>query len=124
MPGEPIVIATLHENYDLATDSGPSSQAGIDLLNTLTDPVFWILDMRYLKFDLAALVQGAAVLARNPSSIYRHPMIREVIMVSENAPAAVKLAAEGLNSEIYGYVKACVMDSVDEAIAYARAQIG
>jgi len=33
----------------------------------------------------------------------------------------VEMAAEGLNSERFGYIKARVFASVEEALAYARA---
>lgn len=123
LPGEPIVIATLSDKYNFSTDSGPSSQAGIKVLNTMSTPVFWILDMRHLTVDLELLMRGAAVTARDSSSIYRHPMVREVIFVFPEVSEVLQLGAKGLNSEAFGFIKASVMDSVDAAIAYARSKL-
>ncbi len=121
VPGEPIVVVTLKEGYNVMVDAPESSQAGITVLNSLDEQVFWILDMRALQLDLDLLIQGAAQTALNPNSIYRHPNIREVLFVFDRITDVVEMAAEGLNSERFGYIKARVFASVEEALAYARA---
>jgi len=120
VPNEPVIIAALHEGYDMVNDMPASSATAIALLDQESEPVFYVVDLTALRLDLDSIINGANGASGSEGSIYRHPMVREVIFVSEQD--FVPAVAEGLNSAPFGHVKARAVPSMDEAWAYIHGE--
>ncbi len=119
--GEPIIVAAIHEDYVPRRDIAQSDAEAITLLDTCTAPVFLIIDVRSFKQitmdDIFLAVKHSSY---GDDSLYRHPMLREVIFISTNP--AVKTATEGLSHAAFGEIKARTVDTLEAALAYARQQ--
>ncbi len=117
MPGRPIIIATIHEDYVPQRDIAQSNADGIALLNTCETPIHYIIDIRALKnVPLEDLLMAVNCSSKAPDSLYRHPLLDEIIFVTTDI--LVQAAAPGLGEAIFGGVQACTFPTIDEAISY------
>ena len=119
LPGEPIIVLTLDRAYNFVTDFPKSYAQVYALLECAAEPVFYITDVTNASFDLDTIILAANKTSGEKSGTFRHPKIKGVILVTTDD--ALHLAAQGLTSEIYGNVPARAFDTLDEALAYARA---
>lgn len=119
LPGEPIILATIHEDYVPKRDIVQSDAEGIRLLDTCQEPVFYIIDIRALtKITMDDVFLAVKHSAQDATSLFRHPNIRELLFVSTNP--TVKTATEGLSHAAFGKINARTVDTLEEALAYAR----
>ena len=119
LPDEPIMIVTLPANYRMETDFQGASVQYQQVLDSAQEKVYWIVDTREWLFDLEQLMLGATTVARGEGSIYHHPNIKQVLYVTTNE--ILPAAAKGLASDAFGHLDIKIFGSVDDAIAYARA---
>jgi len=120
LPCEPITVYTA-QSSDL-DHMEQNNQIMLDMLDQLSAPVFHIADMRPIKLNVDSLMQLAASVAYGEHSVLRHPMIKELILVTDSR--LIAMAGDGLSSDIYGNLPVKIFGSLDEALQYARAQIG
>lgn len=118
LPGEPIITVTIHEGYDLQRDIAASTATGIALLDQQTEPVTYIVDLRNFPMDFEKVLRGTSVTAGSEHSLYRHPMIRQLIFVSEQL--IIDLSAQGLKNDAFGNINARVFKTMDDALKHAR----
>lgn len=118
LPNEPVVLVTLHQGYDMLRDLPESSAVAIDLLDQQPEPVFYIVDLREIEIDMDVIVNGTNGASGRQGSLYRHPMVGEVLFVS--AQAFVSHVAAGLNTDAFGNVRARAFATLDEAFDYVR----
>jgi hypothetical protein len=116
--GEPVILIQFHTDFDAHTEAQKAFEASAQLLSEQTEPVFTIWDVRKSVSDLQSIMEGANVSRTNAT----HPNERGSIVVTDNE--IVKLAMQGLNSEVYGNVVIPVFEDIDGALAYVRQQIG
>ena len=119
LPNEPIVIMTVTGNVADLSKAEQDRQQLNSLLDAVSEPVFFVLDLSNIQINVADLSQGASAAYLGDNPTLKHPNIREILHVSENL--ALEFAAEGLDSETFGHVKVRRFASLDEALAYARA---
>jgi len=119
LPNEPIILRILGADIQSEQEMKAGMLADIKLLDTQSEPVFLILDMTNspVTRTLDSVAVGANMATRQ-LPLFKHRNVREVVFVTTNR--MMSLVAEGLDSEIYGYVKARAVGTVDEALAYAR----
>ena len=122
LPDEPIVKVTLLAGFDFGDDMVEGNKPSFELLDSLDNPVFWILDMRQAKLGLEQLISSASMMTRGERPLWKHPMIRQTVIVS-NA-SMIQLAAKGLNSDIFGNIAVKVFGTTEEAVDYARSNTG
>ena len=67
-----------------------------------------------------SLIEGTRQSAGNPNSAWHHPMIRQVVLVTNWK--VLKAAAAGFDSDPFGNLKVPTFATLDEALDYARAQ--
>lgn len=121
LPGEPIVIVTIFKDYSIARDMPLSDAEGRILLETLDEPVFYITDITRFTPSMDDLLLGANRGARGEDPMWHHPKIREMVFVSPST--LIHVAAKGMNTVTFGNLKVQVFRTVDEALAYCRAEI-
>lgn len=120
LPGEPITIYTAPENADL-DDLPAASRLLTDVLDQQQEPVYHIANMlgvRLLDPEGLRTLAMNAVLGKE--ALFRHPMIKEVIIVSSDP--ALLMTAEALDTALSPF-RIRVFRSLDEALKYARSQI-
>ncbi|NDJ75069.1 MAG: hypothetical protein GYB65_02325 [Chloroflexi bacterium] len=125
LPNEPIVIVTMTAEFDTQRDLSPGNPKAYNYFEAnpdgITAPVFFINDFSAATLTLEDLIFGATVTSRSAKSVYHHPLVREVIMIPSSD--LHKAAAEGLRSDVFGNVALQIIDTLEEALAYARQQI-
>ena len=121
LPGELIILGQATAEWNSTTDLAAFTQHLLMLLRDATEPVYWIADMTAWKPDISELIITAHEIARTTNAIARHPMLRQVIVISQNK--AVEMSAKGLNSQAFGFVSMAVFPSVEAALEYARERV-
>jgi hypothetical protein len=115
--GEPIIIETWDANYDPAEEGPKASQEIIRMMDTINEPTVVIVDMRAMALtfnDILLMAQAAS----SRSAPAHHPLQRRRIIITDSS--IVSLAAQGLDSELFGRIKVDIATSMDEALEIAR----
>jgi hypothetical protein len=121
LPGEPILISVMGEAYDIGRDVSASAQQLLDLLETMDVPVFLVADMREIRANFGDVVAGLGAATRGEAAVFRHPNIREVVVVTTSD--LLGMGAKALGQLQYGGLRASVFESLDEALAYVRDRV-
>lgn len=116
---EPIMILTVTGSIADLGDSEQERTQLISLLDAVSEPVFFILDMSNAKLNLDRLMRGSHDAYLGASPTFKHPNIREILQVSDDP--GLELAASGLDSDLFGNVRIQQFKTLDAALAYARA---
>jgi hypothetical protein len=117
LPGEPILVETWDANFDVAKDGRRASQEIIEKMEELNQMVVVIVDMRAAKLsfdDILMMAQSAS----GKDAPARHPLQRRRIIVTDSS--IVSLAAQGLDSEVFGHIAVDIATSMEEALDKAR----
>lgn len=115
---EPIMIVRLVE-VDQLQPSMPTTGAEVAaILDSVSEPVFLILDMSNIKISLDTLVSSTNR-AVGIDKFLTHPNVSELLDVTTNP--MLRLAAKGTASKVFGNIKTQVFDTLEDALAYARA---
>ncbi|MBN1313346.1 MAG: hypothetical protein JXB30_18210 [Anaerolineae bacterium] len=122
LPDEPIVVVWLSSSVhiDSLEIYQERTHQTIELLDSMEEPVYYVYDLSEAKLNIAEIVLGANKGAGSSASSLRHPNVKEVLVVTQSN--LIKLAAKGLNTEIFGFVPVSVFDTLDEALEYAHSQ--
>lgn len=119
LPDEPIVIVSFAE-----FDPDPLRSESLDLqiaafLDTVSTPVFLVLDMTGHSQSLDDMVLGFAEAIRGDNPVLKHPNLREIVQVASDM--VFERVAEGMDNELFGNIKVRSFDTLEDALAYARA---
>ena len=115
---EPAVILTLEKDFNFKTDLELATPEALDILNQCTEPVFWVVHI-LASMDVEDLLLGTAVVSQGPSALWRHPMIKEVLLISPQA--IVQASAPALSGDVFGNLNVRPFESLDDALAYIHA---
>jgi len=118
LPGEPIVLFTALEGYRISADLPASIEAAVTLINRQSQPVYYIQNLVQMAADMNEVALAANMLARNESPLYHHPNIGLVIVVTGDP--TIKMAFQGMHSQMYGNLESASFDTLDEALEFAR----
>lgn len=121
-PDAPIMIFTMRQDYNMATDAPAFAQEIAALAPSWPEPVFLIMVEDGYRPGLQDIMVGASVAARGENPVFHNPGIREVLYVTPDKMG--QLALKGLNSPIFGHTMVKVFDTREEALAYARSSLG
>jgi hypothetical protein len=120
-PDEPIVMQTMSPDYQLLVEFPQDHPKLYALLEQLSHPVFWIVDISAVtELSIEDLLKGTELVATGDKPLYRHRNIREVIYVSDRN--MIKMAASGLGHNNLGNIKIQVFDNLEIALKYVREQ--
>jgi hypothetical protein len=114
----PALLLTLSSQYNLFEDFPRSYAAVTELLDSAEQPVYYILDLTDVPFDMTTIIQGAANTSRDTQGTFHHPNVRAVLLISPHE--VIHFAAQGLREEVYGQVTAQTFYTLDDALAYMR----
>jgi hypothetical protein len=68
--------------------------------------------------DVEDLLLATSDISQGPNAIWRHPKIREVLLISPQA--IVQAAAPALSGDAFGNLNVRLFESLDEALACIR----
>ncbi len=119
----PIMMTRFEETFVFLEDAMAYTIAVKQCLDAQESPVFYLFDLtQWNRMSFEELMQAAAQAARGKESNFHHPMNRFTLIISSDK--LVSMSAEGMtNSEAYGNAKIKVFNSMEAAMAYARAQL-
>lgn len=118
LPNENIVICTIRQDYDMATDAPHFAQEVEELASSRSEPFYLIVVEDGYSAGLNDVIVGANVATRGEHPVFRNPGVREVLYVTPNK--MTQLALKGLNSPIFGNTMVKVFGTREEALAHAR----
>ncbi len=113
------VLMVLHADYDYATEMTKSTQEAMKLLDGLAKPAYYISDMSAVRFTLEQTIEGTNAAARGDNPLLHHRNIKQALMVVGDA--LQQMAVKGLTSETFGNTNIRIFATLQEALAYARA---
>lgn len=119
-PEKSIIVLTLADDYDLVREIAYSNQAVKDILS-IRKGRYTLITVIHPKLTIEEIMHGANTVGRGRDSLWHHPQIRQVILVSDDD--AIKHAAAGMASTAFGNLNVLVCPSVDAAFVLARAWV-
>ena len=129
---EPIIHYKLGADYSIVAESAAAEAEVIALVAAQVEPVYVIFDFSQVKLGLEDVVQGSNMLVsgvgakrhagEKTQGIFDQPNMRQMIMVTDSR--LIQMAAKGMNSPIFGNQNIVVCATPEEALAYARSQVG
>lgn len=118
-PNDPIVISILHEGFNFDTDAAASTEAVLQLLNTVTEPVYFIADTSQVQFSMYDTLKGSTMAAQGDNPLFHHPNIKQVLLVVGDSVLQA-MTAEGMQADIYGNVNIKSFAKLEDALTFAR----
>lgn len=118
LDGEPIVIWAFTEEYSPKAHMAAANEDALSIFESAAEPVIIIADLRDFKLTIDEMLFGANFGARGSSSAWRHPNIRETVVISSSP--LVQMAIKGLDSATFGHMKIKVVATLEDALEYAR----
>jgi len=120
LPDLPVVVSRILPGYDVA-EMNVSREEVRKHLDAANQPVFYILDITQTEFNFDAILRASSMGARDQSSVWLHPNIRQVIFISELE--VVHRSVAGMDSAAFGNFKAVTFRTFDEALDHIRSEI-
>jgi hypothetical protein len=117
--GEPIILGTTLAGWKAEIDIPLWAEDLYAMLDATEGRVTYIGNLLAGKpWSLDELIRTANAVAIGRKPVFQHQNIHEVLIVTQHG--LVKLAAVGLQSDLFGRVPARAFESVEEAFAHAR----
>jgi hypothetical protein len=117
-PSEPTVIITLNPDYDLLNEINLSNRSVSEALDRMWYERAYLIHVFKLKISIDEIVAGANSVARGEQSVWHHPKLKQVILVTDDE--TLRFAAAGMASKPFGNLSIAVFATLDEAMAYVR----
>jgi len=115
---EHIILINHTPDFDLFTDVDLVAVDAIKLLDSQSEPVYFILDLSAVNASLESVTVGIAKASLGENKLFHHPKIKQVVCVSTDE--FLQLAFKGLSSAVYGHINVAVFSTVHEALTHAR----
>jgi hypothetical protein len=111
----PVIVASLHSDYDLLKDVNYSNAAIAEILNATSDSLSLIINFE-LKLSIDEIMRGASSVTREEGAIFLHPNVKQIYFITDDP--ALKLSAKGMSSEAFGGLNIMLFRTVEEALDY------
>jgi hypothetical protein len=122
LPGEPIILIIEPPGSDVLHDMQVGMADTVELVSRQPEPIFLVIDFSGVPMRIDQISKAADMSARRSTDLLHHPNIREVIFVTH--ATVTKVALKVMGSTAYHEVRMRVVDTLDEALGYCRAQEG
>lgn len=117
-PDRPILSNTLGEKLEPGDLEAMTIQTTAQL-DALDRKVYFLIDMSQTRMGFEDVMAGASAGARGLNPPLHHPNVIQPIMVTNDK--LVRMAAQGINSPLFGHVNMLVVSTLEEALAYIDA---
>lgn len=115
---QPIVISTLHKDYDLATEITYSNQAAIEVLSDASEDQLFLIVHFEVQLTMNDILLGASAVTRGENALWLHEKVRQVLVVTKDL--ATSLSAQGMRHELFGNVNVEVFETLEQALSFAQ----
>jgi hypothetical protein len=124
LPNEPITVWTPTDEWDWVADVPQANAELIAIWDKSTEPIYHIVNTQTYRFDLDAMMSGAAAVAFGENALYTHPNLKTAIILTQDPKVLyglnAMLGSMKSGSGVYKSVPMFVMSSQEEALAYIR----
>lgn len=103
----------------MASEIAHSNKASYEAIDNAPYDKVYLLDIFNFKITIDEIVAGANRVARGEKSLWHHPKLKQVIILTQDE--TLRLAAAGMASKAFGNLSVPVFATVDEAMEYIRA---
>ncbi len=117
LPDEPIIFQVMGKEYQVTKHLESSASEIGRLLDTASQPLALIVDLREVSLGLDDIIGGANAATRM-NGLFRHSNLRKTVLITSSR--IIELAARGMNTPIFGHMKMEVSKTLEEAMAMAR----
>lgn len=121
-PTLPAVVIAATDEFTFQKDFPVFRAEMTRLFDSLSEPVYYVMDLRRLHFDMGEIAQSTNLATRLDNPNFHHRNVRQVIFIS--ADPIWETVAEGLNDEIFGRLIIPVFQTVEDALDYVESQLG
>lgn len=121
VPGLPVILYIQGAEPDSQQSIGGTLESIARLLDEQTEKTFVVWSIQGVKINVDELVEAASKGGRGSDAVLHHPNLRENIYVVSGS--LLRMAVKGLESATFGHVQLKVVDSVEEALSYCRANL-
>jgi hypothetical protein len=121
LPDTPVVLITIGDQYVVGKDTADLQMLVDSRVGAGETGLYAIWDLRKFPMTFSALVQGMGNQAQKAPGAMADPRLNTIIIGSSEL---VKLGIEAFKQAQYGGLKFPLYETVDEALAYVRAQTG
>ncbi len=122
LPDEPILLFTATADYSPARDLPISNPQVFAMMESVTAPIFYIVDARQISVSIMDIVQVVAAAVRGKMATFSHPNVRTVVMITSNR--TIKMAASGVGAKDHQKeAHIHIVSTMEEALDYCRTQI-
>lgn len=118
--GRPVLLQTLNPDFSGA-EIAPLLEEATQTLDRVDSPVFYVMDTVAISVTFDDILQGANLAARGAQAPFHHPNVIETLVIAQNA--ALKMAALGVTTPMFGSARVKVFDSVEAAMTYCNQQM-
>jgi len=118
LPAENTFICRWEPDFSFSEHLKDFDNLAKQQLDGQTVPHYMIMIFGGLKLTFNDIITGASHATRGERPIFRHPKVKEVILVTTDS--AIQFTARGMKSASFGNVDIRVFDTLDEALAYVR----
>lgn len=115
-----MVVFRMYDGFSVAEYGEVATKEVLDALDDAPKPVFYVLDLTSFLPSLDDIIVGTSKGTGGENPTYFHANTRGVIFISDNA--IITTAVAGLDTDAFGHVVAQVFPTMDDAVAYIRAQ--
>ena len=116
-PTDPFILLTVNPDYNMAEELAISNQTVANLLDQSSEKQVYIIHFKN-KLSLDEIITGANRVGRGENSLWHHPNIKKIILITNSA--AIRVSAQGMSSDTFGNLNVAVVASLDEALHHAR----
>ena len=116
LPDAPILWETWGADFDAMTEAEQATQQELKILDASSQPMVAVVDLRAVPLgwdDILYLASHGV-----PEELNHHPRLQHIILITSSE--VVSMAAQGMDSDAFGYVKMDIVASPEEALAAAR----
>lgn len=120
LDADQIIKVTTLPDFDPSRDAATIAKTTAATLSLLKEPADLIIDRtQSAAIDLEDATVGATAAALSPSSPFRHPMVRRIIVATNDPILAATY--EGMKAPVYGNLDVYIFATIEAALSFAHA---
>jgi hypothetical protein len=120
LPDEPIIVLTATDPFVPHEDLPPAYEEVAEMIDGVPGPVYCLYDIGSVYLGFSDLVTTLSTAIRGTPGSASDPRVKVVIVGTDDL---AQLASEASRQEQYGRLNFPLFASMEEAVAYARAEI-
>lgn len=121
LPGEPIVLSTIHADFSVGKELPEAVGKLTQMLDAADEPLYYVTKVDNFSLSFGDMVQALGRLTSGDLAFVQHPNLYKIVVVAYNN--LIRLGSNALSQTQYGGVRVDVFDSLEEALASVRDEL-